>query len=600
MDYNADYKIINLVFSMYYNPGVYALLVGSGVSKTAGIKTGWEIVLDLIGQLASSLKEDPNPDPETWYTAKFNKEPDYSKILEKLAKTSSERMSILKKYFEPTEEEKEHQLKVPTEAHKVIAQMVKLGYIKMILTTNFDRLLEKAIEELGITPDVVKSEDDFEGVMPYVHSKCVIVKLHGDYKDTRIRNTIEELSNYSDTISKFLDEVFDRFGLIICGWSGKWDNALRDVILSSPNRRFQTYWLAKGELEEEAKEIISQRRAETIQIESADQIFVELLERVKSLSEYERKSPMSIEAEVAMAKRYIADPKDRIKLQDFVMERTEEVYKELNSERFDLREEVNETTFQKRMQDYETVTVPLIKALIPIAYYDKGENSNLLTAAIDRIASSKKRSSLFAWSQLQKYPSLLLLYALGLCALSSKNFYNLAAILRETKIRDGRGKINLINEVNPSEIFLHGDLAKLIKRPSPDEFTPASNYLFDIIRLLLKDYVPDDNEYEEIFDRFEYLFALNYIDLNKSDLTNLEEDNNAWAPIGRFGCKYRIVGTIHPEDSLLFDYVEYVKNSGPEFELFKAGFFNGSVERFVKIEDAFRKWFLEVTGKWPY
>jgi len=508
-------------------------------------------------------------------------------------------MSILKKYFEPTEEEKEHQLKVPTEAHKVIAQMVKLGYIKMILTTNFDRLLEKAIEELGITPDVVKSEDDFEGVMPYVHSKCVIVKLHGDYKDTRIKNTIEELSNYSDTIGKFLDEVFDRFGLIICGWSGKWDKALRDAILSSPNRRFQTYWLAKGELEEEAKEIISQRRAETIQIESADQIFTELLEKVKSLSEYERKSPISIEAEVAMVKRYIVDPKAGIKLHDFIMERTEEVYKELNSERFDLREEVNETTFQKRMQDYETVTVPLIKALIPIAYYDKGENSNLLTAAIERIAGSKKRSSLFAWSQLQKYPSLLLLYALGLCAFASalvyNNYQNLAAILRNTKLRGVKGN-NLINYINPY-IFYTRELVGFLKGSSLDRNRPANDYLLHSIRSFVKEYILDENDYDEIFDRFEYLFALNYIDLNKPDLTNLEDGNNAMAPIGLFGWKYGFYGTNHPEDPL-FGYIQNIKNAGPEFDLFKAGFFNGSYKRFVKIEDVFRKWFLEVTGKW--
>ncbi len=597
MDYKTGYKIINLVFSMYYNPGVYALLIGSGISKTAGIKTGWEIVLDLIGQLASSLQEDPEPDLETWYAAKFNEKPDYSKILEKLAKTPSERMNILKKYFEPTEEEKEQQLKVPTEAHKVIAQMVKLGYIKMILTTNFDRLLEKAIEDVGVTPDVIKSEDDFEGVMPYVHSKCVIVKLHGDYKDTRIKNTTKELFDYSDTTNKFLDEVFDRFGLIICGWSGKWDNALRNAILRAPNRRFRTYWLGKGEIEEEAKEIINSKRAEIIQIESADQIFTELFEKVKSLSEFERKSPMSIEAEVAMVKRYISDSKDKIRLHDFVMERTEEVYKELNSERFDSKGNIDEPLFQKRMQDYETVTVPLIKALIPIAYYDKGENSNLLTKAIDRIASSERQSSVFAWSQLQKYPSLLLLYVLGLRALSSNNFYNLAAILRNTKIRDGRGKINLINKVNPY-IFYSGGLAKLIKRPEPNEFTPTNNHLFDIIRPIVKDYIPDNKEYDEIFNRFEYLFALNYIDLNKSDLTNLEEGNNARAPIGRFGWKYRIVWTIHPEDSLLFDYVEYIKNSGTEFGLFQAGFFDSSLERFNKIEEAFRKWFLEVTGKW--
>lgn len=590
MDYKADYKIINLVFSMYYNPGVYALLIGSGVSKAAGIKTGWEIVLDLIGQLASSLQEDPKPDPETWYTARFNEEPDYSKILEKLAKTPSERMNILKKYFEPTEEEKEQKLKVPTEAHKAIAQMVKSGYIKMILTTNFDRLLEKAIEEVGITPDIIRSEDDFEGAMPYVHSKCVIVKLHGDYKDTRIRNTIEELSNYSDTTSKFLDEVFDRFGLIICGWSGKWDNALKDAILKSPNRRFQTYWLAKGELEEEVKQIINYRRAETIQIANADKIFTELLEKIKSLGEYERKSPMSIEAEVTMVKRYISDSKERIRLHDFITNRTEEVYKELNSERFDSKGNIDETLFQKRMQDYETATVPLINVLIPIAYYDKGENSNLLTSTIERVANLEKHSII------QKYPSLFVLYTLGLCALSSNNFHNLAAILRDTKIRNVRGKINLINEVNPTAIFYDSGLASLIKRPKTNEFTPANNYLFDIIRPLLKDYIPDDDEYEEIFDKFEYLFALNYIDLKTPDLASL--NNHILAPIGRFGWKYRTVGIIHPEDSLLFDYVEDIKNSGTEFGLFKAGFFNGSVERFIKIEDAFRKWFLKAAWGW--
>jgi hypothetical protein len=593
MDYKADYKIINLVFSMYYNPGVYALLIGSGVSKAADIKTGWEIVLDLIGQLASSLQEDPKPDPETWYTAKFNEEPDYSKILEKLAKTPSERMNILKKYFEPTEEEKEKKLKVPTEAHKAIAELVNLGYIKMILTTNFDRLLEKAIEEVGITPDIIRSEDDFKGAMPYVHSKCVIVKLHGDYKDTRIRNTIEELSNYSDTTSKFLDEVFDRFGLIICGWSGKWDNALKDAILKSINRRFQTYWLARGELGDEAKQIVNQRRAETIQIESADKIFAELLEKVESLAEFERRSPMSVDAEVGMVKRYISDSKDRIKLHDFVMERTEEVYKELNSERFDSKGNIDKNTFQKRMQDYETVTEPLIKVILPIAYYDKGENSDLLTKVIDRIASAGKPNYV-----IQKYPSLLILYALGLCALSSNNFYNLAAILRDTKLRNGREKTNLIKEVNPTEIFYHGGLEQLIKRPKPNEFRPANEYLFDITRSLIKDYIPDNNEYDEVFDRFEYLFSLNYVDLNIPDLVNLSD--NIWAPIGRFGWKYRTVGTIHPEDSLLFDYIEYIKNSGTDFVFFKAGFFGGQVDRFIKIEESFRKWFLEVTGKWPY
>ena len=43
----------SLAFSIQANPGVYAVLVGSGVSRTAKIPTGWEIILDLIRKLAA-------------------------------------------------------------------------------------------------------------------------------------------------------------------------------------------------------------------------------------------------------------------------------------------------------------------------------------------------------------------------------------------------------------------------------------------------------------------------------------------------------------------------------------------------------------------
>lgn len=37
---------------------------------------------------------------------------------------------------------------MPTVAHKAIANLVKHGFIKVIVTTNFDRLLERALEEI--------------------------------------------------------------------------------------------------------------------------------------------------------------------------------------------------------------------------------------------------------------------------------------------------------------------------------------------------------------------------------------------------------------------------------------------------------------------
>lgn len=59
--------------------GVYALLLGSGVSRASGVLTGWEITLDLISKVATLEKEEHIPNLENWYAQRFGEPPDYSK-----------------------------------------------------------------------------------------------------------------------------------------------------------------------------------------------------------------------------------------------------------------------------------------------------------------------------------------------------------------------------------------------------------------------------------------------------------------------------------------------------------------------------------------
>ena len=54
-----------------------------------------------------------------------------------------------------------------------------------------------------------------------------MIKLHGDYLDTRIKNTEPELAAYDKALDEMLDRIFDEYGLIVSGWSGDWDIALR-------------------------------------------------------------------------------------------------------------------------------------------------------------------------------------------------------------------------------------------------------------------------------------------------------------------------------------------------------------------------------------
>jgi len=44
--------LVNIASSIYSNNGPYALLVAFGLSRSAGIPTGWEVVIDRTRKLA--------------------------------------------------------------------------------------------------------------------------------------------------------------------------------------------------------------------------------------------------------------------------------------------------------------------------------------------------------------------------------------------------------------------------------------------------------------------------------------------------------------------------------------------------------------------
>ena len=538
-------SLLKLALSLETSPGVYALLIGSGVSRVAGIPTGWEIVLDLIRKMAAMQDESPEPDPESWYRKKYGKEPKYNEVLDSLAATQSERRNLLRSYFEPTSEESDQSLKVPTPAHRAIAALVKTGYVRMILTTNFDRLIEIALHEEGIIPDIVSSDDMLKGAIPHIHSKCYLVKLHGDYLDTRIKNTSEELSEYSTEANKLLDHILDEFGLIVCGWSSATDNALRNAIFRCPNRRFTTFWLSKGELIEEAKKIIDHRKAEVILIDSADQIFSEIIEKVTSLRELNQSRPISTNVAVSTIKRYIVDPQNRIRLHDLIQEETERVNEELESDRFETDLKFTKELFQQRMRQYESLVECLSAMLAALSFYDIGENRDLLRASLERLAHKPRQKGSIVLINLQLYPALLVLYAAGISALSAKRFNNLAAIMLEPRYRDSLNDDDTIaiEKLHVYSVF-DEDADKLVPRENAEpDYTAANNYLFDVLRNVLRSYIPDDIKYEGAFDTFENLLSLVHRDLV----------GQSWSPIGRYAWRYK---GRYPEKTPIFDFFQ--------------------------------------------
>ncbi len=584
-------RALNLALSIYSNPGVYAILLGSGISRSAAIPTGWEIVTDLISKLKMLSEDSSDTDLIAWYKDKYGEEPDYSRILEMVSPTQAERNAILRSYFEPSEEEREQQLKIPTAAHRAIASLIKDGYVKMIITINFDRLLELALEEQGIAPVVVSTDDAISGAVPYLHSHCTVVKVHGDYRDTRIKNTKAELENYSSTLNSYIDRILDEFGLIVCGWSGEWDVALRNAVIRCPSRRFTTYWASHHAPKEDSMRLIEHRRARIIEIESADKFFVSLYDKVKSLKQMEPFNPASIPVAIAMVKRFLSEDKYRIRLHDFVSEEVEKCRSEMGSARFAFPGKIEKPVFQARMHDCENVSYRLLAMLTAISFFGEESHSVHIYNTINRLAEINNQSGLVVIIGLQGYPALLASYSCSIAALAAERWVNLAAVLNKTSTREDNKNFPAIKHLNVWEVFSH-DAYKWVPRPNAErEYTPANEYVHDLLRETLNPYVPSDTVYQALFDIYEYLLALVYLD----SCPHISGSN--WGPLGCFAWRYKHAS----EDGLSTPIDEFFSKGaalGKDWGLLTAGFFGGSPERLTSARDKFGTFLSEVRSQW--
>lgn len=296
-----------LAFGLYRTNGTYAVLLGAGISSAAGIPTGWDIAVDLIAQIAKLHGEDPPNDPESWYQQRFGRPVNYSEIVQSLASTPAERSQLLSGYIEPDAEDIREGRKQPTLAHRVIARLAKHGRIRLILTTNIDRLMETALADQQIHPMIIHSPDDILGMVPLSHShgECCVIKIHGDYKDIRSLNTASELEHYHEGIDRLLDQVFDEFGIIVCGWSARWDRALCNAVKRSASGRYSWFWAAHGTTSDAAEELIAHQRAQRIEINDADSFFKEVLRKVERLLGVEPQDAHPVEQGVAVLQGYL-------------------------------------------------------------------------------------------------------------------------------------------------------------------------------------------------------------------------------------------------------------------------------------------------------
>lgn len=585
-------QTLPLAFSLYSGPGTYALLLGSGISRSAGIPTGWDVTVDLISKLSTAVgaAEEALPDPAVWYRERYGEEPDYSRVVDRLAGSPEDRRQLLEGYFEPDEEDREEGRKLSTEAHYAVAELAAKGYIKVILTTNFDKLAERALETTGITPTVISTPDDAEGAPPLQHAHCTVIKVHGDYLDARIKNTPTELAEYDPSTNALLDRVFDEFGLIVCGSSGEYDTALVNALKRARSRRYTTYWASYGEPSQTERRLSEFVRGRIIETRGADAFFRDLSEKVQALKDYGGHHPMTAPLAVATAKRYLAEDRHKIRLHDLVTGETERLYGELSDEAFPLYggSTPNEEEFKTRVERYRRLTDVLLALTVTGCYWDKRPEKGVWEDSVQRIANPPSKSGgMFypLWDELRLYPALLLLYGGGIAATASGNYSRLAPLLLQTRRRDLDWEGPLILRANASQFLARdtGDEFRQLLTYKERAYVPVSEHLHETLRESLRQYLPDDESYDGCFDQFEYLLALVYADLEDKRGDEYFAGPGLWGPIGRFGYRLRYV----EHRGALQRLEEEAERDRDGWAPLRVGLFDGSFERFQAVMQGF-------------
>lgn len=107
--------------------------------------------------------------------------------------------------------------------NRVLAAMLSSGEAKVVFTTNFDTVVEKAIAEVAgkdIAPFHIEgsyaandalNNDEFP----------IYTKLHGDFRYQSIKNLAPDLLKQDEELGKCLITACNRFGLVVAGYSGR-------------------------------------------------------------------------------------------------------------------------------------------------------------------------------------------------------------------------------------------------------------------------------------------------------------------------------------------------------------------------------------------
>ena len=290
---------------------------------------------------------------------------------------------------------------------------------------------------------------------------------------------------------------------------------------------------------------------------------------------------------IEQVKEYISDEKYKIKLDTVVTQEVKYFLSSTGNDKMSMQSKCENESVIERLKDYEIAICNVQSILILLTHWGLDSHipvmKKLLTRSIDNIILEGGNN---VWLNLRWYPALILIYSGGISAIAAEDYKTLNRMFTTKILCDqyyNKPNAIIVGVVNGALEIDRNDVFKII--PGYEKYyAPRSEYLFKFLQPTFDDILFLGKGYEEVFDRFEILYALTYMDLTYENISK-------WGPPGRFAWKFkRSFG-----NNIYNDILNEAKLYGDEWSPLKAGMFGGSYERFDKISTEYKE-LLEKIG----
>jgi hypothetical protein len=266
--------LVKLATSAAPGEAKYVCLAGAGLSKDAGLPTDWDLMIETAALLRVA-EEDDGTALQTWFLASPNKDMKYSELIGGLFNSSVEQQNFIRDKLKAEK---------PGEAHLLLAELAKRKVLRCIITTNFDDLIEQALQQVGLSVQVIANDDDLKHSEPLIHCKQFrVYKPHGTLGVGRLRNTPADLQKLSPRMERELVRILHDHGLIVLGYAGA-DESILNVFRKRKQRFYPTFLVNPSEPPEAIPPYFASETFNYVPCRGASAFLTDLLETHRRLA----------------------------------------------------------------------------------------------------------------------------------------------------------------------------------------------------------------------------------------------------------------------------------------------------------------------------